>query len=354
MNTIKSLIITVFLVITAGLAANELPRYSKVILNEQADISQGALLKVKNKYGNITCSNWNQQAIAIKVTLNVDAGSQKEADRLLNSVSVDYHEGSSLVEAETKIGNLGQSRSNSSISVDYQIMMPATVKIDLDNSFGAIILDEVQEKAIILSSYGSFTANKLAGKDNRISVEFGKGKLYAMKSGSLIVKYSTFILNQAEQVTGTFKYSDLETESITLLEIDIEGGKLKAGNIKTLTGSSKFTDIKVNSVTGLTDLDIEYGNINISEIKPEAAEVKINSRFSGTKLGISPENTYKVSAETHFGDFTYPRQIANFTNIEKTPTKSTYEGSLGNGKKITRLQINAEYGGVKIELINTK
>lgn len=354
MKTAKPFLLFLLTIFSLNLMAAELPKYSKAIINEQIKVNSSALLKVKNKYGNISCSNWDQQSVAIKVTVNVEAGSQKEADKILNSVSVKLNYTSSLIEAETKFGSSWGNSKNNYMSVDYQIMMPAAIKVDLDNSFGAITMDEVNDKAIIFSAYGSLTANKFLGNENRINVEFGKGNVNEVKSGNINVKYSNFTLGHGGTIKADFKYSDFEVEKIENLDINIEGGKLKANSISTLIGTTKFTDVKVFVINSSVDISLEYGNVNIIELKPEVSLVDISSKFSGIKIGISPQNTYKLSAKTSFGDFTFPKQIANFTNVEKTPTKSQYEGTLGKGKFITQVSLDAEYGGIKLELINNK
>lgn len=349
MNTKTSILLFASIILTMSLLAVETPKYSKIIVNEQFDISSSALLKIKNKYGNISCSNWDKQSVSIKVIVNVEANSQKEADKLLSSISVSLDHSASLIDAETKFGGSWGKSKNNNLSVDYQILMPVSLKIDIDNSFGAIVLEQVNEKAILLSAYGSLTADKLNGIDNRVNVEFGKGTVNEMKSGSLNVKYSNFNLNHGENIKAVFKYSDLEVEAIDLLDINIEGGKLKANKINSLTGITKFTDVKVFSLMSQVNLSLEYGNVNIIELKPEVSNVKLISKFSGIKLGISPLNTYKIIAETKFGDFTYPKANANFTNIEKSPTYSKYEGTIGKGKLITKVFLDSEYGGVKLE-----
>ena len=143
--------------------------YSKTIKNKY-NVNDNAQLVIQNKFGEVRCLNWTEKAVSIEVTITVDASSQEKAQKLLDKISVSMSGSSDKVEAITDIAETGFN--NVEFSIDYIVMMPENVRLDLMNKFGDSYVEEVSGQSRLEIQYGNMEIKSLKHSSNNIIVKF--------------------------------------------------------------------------------------------------------------------------------------------------------------------------------------
>ncbi|MCC8095502.1 MAG: hypothetical protein LIP05_09165 [Tannerellaceae bacterium] len=106
-------------------------------INKFFPVNSNDLLKVENRFGNITISHWNKQEVGIQVIIETQAANDQRAQQELDRIEIQTYKSGNIISAITQLKN-SRSNHNSKITIDYFITLPAGVSIDLDQQYGNI------------------------------------------------------------------------------------------------------------------------------------------------------------------------------------------------------------------------
>ena len=91
-------------------------------INKTYLVNPNAGVMIKNKYGNIYVTTWNEDKIALEIAIKVSGKSEDKVDKKLNSISIDINPLKNMVYAKTVFGE--SPGNNISIEVNYTIKIP--------------------------------------------------------------------------------------------------------------------------------------------------------------------------------------------------------------------------------------
>lgn len=351
---LKTVLFILFLILLLGIkGAKAHDEFTRVIKREFA-VNPDARLTVNNRFGKVHCSNWERNSVTIAVTVTVTAADQEEAEKQFKRVSIDFTDSPSAVTAITNMEEM-KSSGKGRLSVDYMIDMPVSIDLDITNKFGDIFINEVQGKAKINLGYGNLDVKKLGNSDNLLDIKFSKARVNWIKGAVLSLKYSEMTLDYAGSLRLDSKFSDLDAEKIIALNVVFEGGRLEMENSSAVDSRSKFSDIDIQRIDQSLNLDIQYGNCNIHEMKADFTSVNIRNKYGDVSIGMGEQAQYTLEADLKFCDLDFPRDKAKFTYRSTSPTENSYKGTIGGsanppGKVIVR----SEFGNVTISHNNVK
>jgi hypothetical protein len=123
-------------------------------INRDFNIQSNGRLNIDNKYGDLDIAIGESNKIKFDITIKVTTGGQKKAQEMLDNISVNFSEGTNRVNAETIIQSTSSWMSwfqtgTQEIEINYQVLVPKDVYIQLQNKYGSIFL---QIQTVMLTS----------------------------------------------------------------------------------------------------------------------------------------------------------------------------------------------------------
>lgn len=350
MKTTKiiSLFTIAFLVITAfnTLHAEEA---SKTIRKE-FQVKKDATLLVENRFGKIHCNVWDKNEIEIEVVITAKANNMREAERLIDRVSIDISGNSNKVEAITSMQDKATMDNKSSLTIDYTINMPSTINLLLTNKFGDIFVDKNTGTSNINLDYGNLQINTLRGSDHKLNMRFSKGILGESENLTLDMSYSEFSADEINDLVIDSKFSTFEVTNAKSIRHDSQYDTNRLGSSESLKTTAKFSTITIGSISEMLDLDVRYGGCTVKEIGADFKEVIINNSFGNVSLRFDENASFNLDAQSNFGGVSFPGN-SNVSVEEVSFTSKSYKGVVGkDGKTTSTVIISTRNGDVSLKM----
>jgi hypothetical protein len=314
-------------------------------------------LNITNKYGEVIIDSWDQDQIVIDVKVSVEMPNREKAQKLIEFINVEFNEDGSTVSAKTVIDdkfNFSGWGNSRKFSIDYTVRMPVKAALTLTNRYGNSEIDELQGLVNMNIKYGNITVGKLTRMDqkplNKLNLSYGDasideagwldlylrytGKTEIGKSRALLLdaKYSRLLIDETSSIVGKFEYNNLEIEDINNLILE-----------------NHYADIKIRSLQKKLEYDGSYGSFSVETIPAGFESLRVDSQYTGVKLGIDDNANYNLEAKVSYGGLEYDKN--NFKNERRIIENTSQEiaGIVGKGENPdASVRIDASYGTVRL------
>jgi hypothetical protein len=259
--------------------------------------ASGNNLSIDNSFGNVKFTTWDKNEI--KVDVHIEASSDKEdvAQKIFDAITVSDNQQGKEIEFKTKIENKNNNCKNckSSMQIDFDVHLPATVELDVSNSFGKIELPDYKGPLSVTSKFGELNAGSLTSL-KEVGVEFGEASIKSMSN-----------------IDATFKFSKIEIGNL-------------AGKNKIHFEFCDATSIKLDNNLNSLDLNESYSTINI---RPGnlSATYNISTSF-GTVIDRSNADIKRTDTPDKYGP----------------DSDKTYTGKSGSGS--AKIEIRSSFGKI--------
>jgi len=289
-------------------------------------ISKNTPLSINNRYGTVDVKTWSKNEIKVDITIRAVEASGSKADEIINSVSIEETKSPNNISLTTQIDK-GQSSwwnkvissNNRGVQINYQIYLPQSNDLNVDNKYGAVILPDLKGNVNIDVGYGSLTAGKLLGNTISINSSYGSAKIAAVKDATLDFKYGSMDLGEANNV------------------------KLNVG----YCGGSK-----IRNLISSGDISIKYsGGFNIG-LDKNINRLNLDAAYSASSIRIDPSATFSYTVNVSYGGF----DAGNSTVTKEDPDPDsrgpklhkTYTGYHGKNTN-SHINIDSKYGSIKFQ-----
>ena len=170
-NLFKSILLVLLLPIFGFTADNPKEKYEKsTTIKKEFKVNADALLKIKNKYGNVDIISWDKNTISIEVVITVNGSDENDVEKRLKDIYVEFDATSSEVSAKTIIEKSSSNWSwwgrnkRLNYKINYTVKMPITNNLDLEKTFGNPFLNSLEYfVAKIILAKNMVTAFKYKG-----------------------------------------------------------------------------------------------------------------------------------------------------------------------------------------------
>lgn len=335
------------------------------------DITKNGTTAISNKYGKVTIQTWEKDVVSIKVTIQAETGSEKEAQEAFDRVTIEFLSSVDKVSAKTELESKSTSWwswdfSQVDYKINYEVFLPITNNLEL------------------VHKYGNFSLNELEG-ELTVNLSYGKGVIEKLENfGSLNLAYANINIEEADELKVIMKYSDLRIGDMNDLDIEskyskIEIDKAKAintiskydhfniGSLSDLKNSGKFdhfeiqdirnleilsqyTDVEVKKLGEVMDLDLKYGGGSFG-LGQNFKSVIVNGEHANFRLEVEEGSQFDLFLQSKYSDIKIP-QMTDFQRDIKTSSERIIEGSFTEGttgQPKGMVKIVLQYGGLKIE-----
>lgn len=322
-------------------------------IKKEFSVNSDALFKVKNSYGNLNITSWNENRVVIEVHIKTNGNNQEKVQDRLNEIDVDFESSNSLVSARTLFGDRGNSwgwkwgrRNNVSVQVNYTVKIPIKNSVSLNNDYGNIYLDRVDGHAKINCDYGKIDIGELRGRNNELRFDYtSRSNFEYINSGEIIADYSGFTVEKAGDLTIKADYTNAVVKEMEDLEYSSDYGSLEVNEVKSVNGNGDYVGVKLGTVHGNVNVTSDYGSLKINQLAPDAGDVNIKTDYTGIKIGYHPTYhfNFEISAEYAGVSGKEPFEI----NISKEKgSDKYYKGYYGSENSGNTVLITTDYGGI--------
>jgi hypothetical protein len=333
MNNLRSNIAIFFLVVVALTTSTGIVNAQKAEkqISKEYKISEGYLLGISNKYGEINLVNWDRNHLSVEVIITTEATSQSKAEELLNAIAIDVAEKTSEVHFTTKIDSKKMS-GNNKMSVVYKVKVPSYINVDLAQSYGNVFIQDISGMAEIVLKYGNLTANSLAasGKDtwNTMDLAYGKAAIDHVNAMNINIQYSELSIDDSE-----------------VLSIESTYSKFSLGKIVNLDFQSKYDKLFVDVLEGSMTLESDYTQVSVGTISNQFKEIYAEMTYGNFKAGLDKNCAFNIDAKTEYGSISIPEGDYQFS---REGVREMVRGNIG-GNSDSVLEADIRYGNLLLK-----
>ncbi|MFK5891125.1 MAG: hypothetical protein QM486_10405 [Flavobacteriaceae bacterium] len=354
-NLFKVLFLVALLPFFGFSTDNPKGKYEKsTTIEKEFKVNADALLKIKNRYGNVDIASWDKNEIAITIVITVNGSSEDAVERKLKDIYVEFDSSASGVYAKTIIGRSSRNWSwwgrnkRLNYKINYTVKMPITNNLDLTNDYGSISLDKLKGKALINCDYGRFDIGELQNKNNEINADYvPSSSIDFINGGTINTDYSKISIDKANKIDLKADYTTVQFGSVSDLNYNCDYGSLKADNVGSIVGNGNYISIKVGTLAKLLDINADYGSLKVDKILRGFNAIKVKTDYtSGMRFGFEKGSAFDFIIDMEYARFKYDNMALDFHKKIIKSTSKYYEGFFGKQNSGSTVNINVEYGSV--------
>jgi hypothetical protein len=300
---IYSLCSTVLLAVSLTATAQEEKKKRYEFIKER-DIKKtypasGNTLNIDNSFGHIKIITWDKNEIQVDVHIEASSNEEKNAIKTFEAIDVTERQSGKNIYFKTttdkgKNKNYNCNNCHTTMSINYEIHLPAGNSLDIENSFGDIVIPDYSGAVSLVSKFGSLTAGSLSNVDD-IQVEFGKAKIKNLTNAKAVFKFSKIEL---DNITGsnTLKFEFCSSSKLVL------DNDATAVNI-----SESYSTLNIKPAANFSasyDITTSFGSLkNRSSVTIDRTdkEPEYGADMDKTYSGKSGNGTVKVKIKSSFG-----------------------------------------------------
>jgi DUF4097 and DUF4098 domain-containing protein YvlB len=131
------------------------------------------------------------------------------------------------------------------------------------------------------------------------------------------------------------------------MTVDSRYDQYRIKTVRELKMNSMYTGTKIDKLSTKLTIENGYGNLSIDEIPATFESISVINRYSGIKLGIAPEASYRLEGKVRYCELKHPEG----KNMNRVRENTSYEVSGNIGKSDnpkSTVTIESSYGSVNL------
>ncbi len=332
------------------------------VIDKRFAISENARVEISNKYGDMYINTWNKDSVYIHIKYNLKAKDQKRLDKLEESVQIDVVETAHYIVATTNFLDGGKdlfrdlssaltNSSTNSITVNYEVYVPASCKLIISNKYGNVYTTDLQGDVTFDIAYGTFKANDFLGHTD-LSLNNCNASINSMPLGIITLNYSQLNLENGGSLKLNSRSSEARIHQIESISIDGKSDQIRIDDGENISLTGNFSQFEVDNLSGNFNAQTKYGNLDIYLAKAYKGSLMLTAKYTDINLRLYGENTQLTSEIRHQrSKLAYPAGLANLTEEKISGSDVIYQssGTIGNGSdSSSKLTFFIESGDLSI------
>ncbi|HSI70551.1 MAG TPA: hypothetical protein VK941_09980 [Gillisia sp.] len=326
-------------------------------ITKQFNVAPDALLKINNSYGNLDITTWDENRISIEVIIKTNGNDEQKVKEKLDEINVEFNQTTSGVSARTRFtkensswwSSLFSGSSNVNMEINYIVRAPATNNVDLSNDYGNIFLDKLTGNARISCDYGRMDIKELHGSNNQLNFDYSRNSQFGYINKAVInADYSEFTVDDAKSLKINADYTNSNIRRAEVVEFSCDYGSLTVDKVKRIAGSGDYLSTKIGDIHHSADLNMDYGSLAIGKVIRGAGEIKINSDYTGLKIGYDREHSFRFAINANYANVK-GMEAFEINKQNQGNTSKSYEGFHLNNSGNGNINITSSYGSVSFQ-----
>jgi hypothetical protein len=311
---------------------------------------------IDNKYGKVTITTWGEKGVHITVTVTVKSDDKELIEEKLDGINVSFSQTETHVYAVTHIKSMKDwsfisfsNKASVNYSIDYEIKMPASNNLDINNDYGSIFIDNLDGSCKINCDYGSLRAGKLNNKSNKIYMDYGKNSsIDFVNSAKINTDYSYLSIERANELQINADYSHLDLNQIGFIHYNNDYGSLIIEKAKTVEGNGDYLTLKVYELDENLNVSGDFGSIKLYQINEGFKKINIDSDYTGVKLGVKSGASFSFDFQSSYADISIESLEEEYNIREKKMFSKHYKGFVNNENNNSKIIVNVSYASIKL------
>jgi hypothetical protein len=318
-------------------------------------------LEVLNKYGKVHLSRSPDDSVHIRVEMKASAKNPSRLRKLTDGVSFNLSSTNYFIIAETNFNRgpvdfLESLRiitnnlisTESKIEIDYYVRIPGSIKVKIDNRYGDIYLESLENDLNIYHSNGSLKSEELTG-DNYFDLNFSDATFKSLKKSQIDINYSDLRIDYAEDLIIASVSTKLNAGTIVSLDTDSKRDKYSIDKISKFDAVSYFSSFNIDELYNSMQCNTRYGNVDINNMDRDFSLLSLETSFTDVKLVTPPGSSF--STDLKLDDC--PAVIPSEWELEETVldadnNKYIYQGIIGDKTTRSRVILNLTKGTLSL------
>lgn len=354
------------MIVSCSLLQAQSRRLTKNI-SETFHMDKRSTVELTNKYGQIIVDTWDKDSVSVDVEITAYGKNDEALTKNMERVDVEFKNFGDLLSIETvldrnssvfkeimnSLGDYSKTLiSKNKIRVDYELKIPKSASLKLDNKFGDVYIQDITQETTINVAHGDFKAQELTGA-SRLNLSFGKAWIKKLDKAFIELKGAEVDLREGGDIDLTSSSSTFEVSTVKSLKVDSRNDKIQLDKVVAVRGYSSFSNIMVDSMLDRIDLELNYGNLMINSVNSNFSLVNLISKTADVNISLDM-GSYFTAELTGREDRMFLTR--NFMGMNKTRDVDndkiiTLTGKVGMIKpKESQLRIEGESGEITVYL----
>lgn len=315
--------------------------------HDEFDVNKGALLLTDTRYTNVEVIAWDKNTIDVFAEVKVNASSKSKADALLEKINVEISQSGKQVKVFTRMEGIRTGKIK--VEIDVIIKAPAWVDMSMDAAYGNIFIQEATSHVDIKLQYGNLKAGNLARSNekpyNNLKLRYSNADIDMVAWLNLDLAYSDVNIPVSKMLYVDNRYSKVIGDHAGGIVADGVYDKYYFDEVDSFVGELKYSGVKFGKLNKKLNVHASYTPVKIGELAPGFEVVDLSLSYGNCNLGIHPDASFKLEAESKYGRINTP-----YTGLSKVKEDNSTRvwGSIGSGSKGI-LKIITRYGNANIE-----
>lgn len=360
-NGFALIIICLFLSTTLAQAHN----YNKTkTFAKSYGISDMATIELDNKYGNIHIDTWDKDSISLDVNIEVRGKSMSKVEAMLARIEIETSGNSDFVNIRTEIVKQSQGifarflrntldftqnlLDNQSVTVEYNILLPASVKLILQNKYGDVYLPTINGYVRIDMQHGNFRAETI-NEGRNINVKYGDVNIDHITEGNLDISYGDLMIASADNIHIKSRAIDGHLEKVNSLDLDTRNDKYFIDDAEKIVGETQFSTIHVARLGKYLNVESRYGDLKINNISSNFAGVNCYGTNTDYYLNFDARTALTFDMTLEGSDLNYPSKYVSIQEDEQIDKIRNISGKMGaseGNQELSNVRLRCKSGSV--------
>ncbi len=320
-------------------------------------------LEVTNKYGAVHLTTWDVDSVSIRAEAIAYGPDRSRISKMFDGLEIDITDYDYVIRARTEFSQnfnmfiesfKGMTSKmipyDSRLEINYYISLPEYLNINIENRYGDVFLENSTGTVSITISNGSLKAGNLL-KAPSINLSFCDAVIQSIGSGRIDASLSEITIDETTDLTIKSIGSKIEVEKAGDIRVDSRRDKFFIGTVETLSGSSYFTDYRIDYLLKKADITSKYGDIDINNVEKGFGSINIISNYSDVSLNFDESSSYNLEIRHVNAHVVLPD---NNKDIEKETLdydkkEYTMTGKVGNNPGTSEVKLDATRGNIYIK-----
>lgn len=343
-------------------------------IEKSFSLGQDGRLELTNRYGRINVQSWEENRTDIKIRIIVKADDQNRANEVFDRIRIDFTETGNLVGVATQIGTSnkgwwdrlwsGDWNSSDDFKIVYDVKMPSRAFLKTDAMYCNVNCGDHNGEVDVYAKYGNVDLATL-GQFANVEVKYGNVNVEALNerarfrvgygnldidraSGELEVnmRYGQLRIETADRLDLDTRYTNTRIVKVQRMRFDGSYGDIEIDEVHTLRASTDYLGYEIGKVTGMIDVNTDYGDLEIDLLAAGFTEARFKGSYADVEIKVDQAAGYEVSARTSYADVDLPNSVDVNRRESRSNSVSVSGKKAGQGQGY--LDLASSYGDITL------
>ncbi len=326
-------------------------------------VSPNAQIDLVNKYGNIIVHTWEQDSVKFIIKIAAYGKTDETVKKLVERVSFDHTNSGKFLKFETvfdrqsgsfkefwnSMGDYSKVLINkNNLHIDYEIYIPESSNLYLENKFGDIFINEYAGRSKIVLSQGDLKVSKLSGQLN-LDLKFGNASLQNIGLAFMNLQIAEVTVNKARSIDISSSSSTLRVHEVDRIKMDSRNDKYYLRYVSSISGSATFSNINITNLSREIIGNTNFSDLNIEDFSSEGKIINLSGKSSDIKIWLPPNNGFDIDLVVKEDRLDVPLDWKELSSYY-TDSKNKYIriSGLTSGENKSQIHIDNQGGSLSI------